>query len=271
MKKLLLFCGLACLLASCSKYQINTVSSTTTKKDLNSGDFVFENDTLAIVYRFNGQNAPLRVQIKNKLNDPLYIDWKRSSLIVKDQAINYMGNIIKIGGSFESSKDPLFSNLNYRTGTLDASATLPEESSFIPPHAMIDKVLLNVTDNFLSVSDDMFQKRLAYSKKGDESFYVKSAAFTKDNSPLVFRSYLTIYIDKGKESKMIPSQQEFYISESIQTARSPKSTEFYMGDRSDVFYNSKTTGYGKVIALTAVVGVVGATAALTDATKPKDK
>ena len=164
-EKLLLFCGLACLLASCSKYQINTVSSTTTKKDLNSGDFIFENDTLAIVYRFNGQNAPLRIQIKNKLNDPLYIDWKRSSLIVKDQAINYMGNKIKIDGSFESSKDLLFSNLNYSTGTLDASATLPEESSFIPPHAMIDKVLLNVTDNFLSVSDNVFQKRLAYLKK----------------------------------------------------------------------------------------------------------
>ncbi|WP_316834151.1 hypothetical protein [Pedobacter nutrimenti] len=70
---------------------------------------------------------------------------------------------------------------------------------------------------------------------------------------------------------MIPSQQEFYISESIQTARNPKNTEFYMGDRSDVFYSSKTTGYGKAIALTAVVGVVGATAALADATKPKDK
>lgn len=67
---------------------------------------------------------------------------------------------------------------------------------------------------------------------------------------------------------MTPSRQEFYISESIQIARNPKNTEFYTGDRSDVFYNSKTTGYGKVIALTAVVGP---TAALADATKPKDK
>jgi hypothetical protein len=69
---------------------------------------------------------------------------------------------------------------------------------------------------------------------------------------------------------MSPSQQEFYISESIQ-ARNPKNTEFYIGDRSDVFYSSKTMGYGKVITLTAVVGVVGATAALADTTKPKDK
>jgi len=67
---------------------------------------------------------------------------------------------------------------------------------------------------------------------------------------------------------MSPSQQEFYISESIQTARNPKNTEFYMGDRSDVFYSSKTMGYGKVITLTAVVG---AKEALADATKPKDK
>ena len=53
------------------------------------GDFVQENDTVRISYRFWGENAPVTITIYNKLDEPLYVDWGRSALIIDDVATTY--------------------------------------------------------------------------------------------------------------------------------------------------------------------------------------
>lgn len=64
------------LLTSCSKYQINMLSSTNAVKDEQTGVFNVENDSVKISYSFYGKNAPVSIQVFNKSDKPLYIDWQ---------------------------------------------------------------------------------------------------------------------------------------------------------------------------------------------------
>ena len=82
----------ACVLVSCSTYQVNVLSSTNTTKDDKTGVFNFENDSVKITYSFYGNNAPVSIQVFNKLDKPLYIDWQRSAAIIGDNAVSYMPN-----------------------------------------------------------------------------------------------------------------------------------------------------------------------------------
>ncbi|HZY80529.1 MAG TPA: hypothetical protein VFE50_13470 [Cyclobacteriaceae bacterium] len=63
--------------SSCQIYQTNLL-----KSDISGTDkepFTFENDTLRVSYSFNDRSA--RIKIFNKSDNPLYIDWTRSSVI----------------------------------------------------------------------------------------------------------------------------------------------------------------------------------------------
>ncbi|HEX8607086.1 MAG TPA: hypothetical protein VF679_00445, partial [Pedobacter sp.] len=54
-------------ITSCSKYYISTLSSTNALKDERTGQFNIENDSVQVTYSFAGQNAPVKITVKNKL------------------------------------------------------------------------------------------------------------------------------------------------------------------------------------------------------------
>lgn len=264
MKNVFILGSIICLLSACSKYQIHTLSSLKTPKDEQTGDFIVKNDTLEIVYKFKGENGPLEVEIKNKLDEPLYVNWKKSALILGDQAISYSGNKIALDGKYSGSSDGLFfRDYQIQSGRITGTATVPEDIAFIPPHAKIDKKLLNVTAGFISLAKDSLKKLRVYQLEGEASYNVKIARFSRENSPLIFKSYITLYLEKDKNLQVLPYEQEFYVSQSIQTGRKPKTTEFYKANRSDIFYNFEPTGYGKTMAVAGGVVLLGAMSATT--------
>ena len=84
MKKnlLLQFLFSAILFGSCSTYvQIYYLDSKDVSKV--NEDFVFENDTVKISYFFWAKRGVIAFEIFNKLDKPLYVDWKKSSYIYK--------------------------------------------------------------------------------------------------------------------------------------------------------------------------------------------
>ena len=90
MKKQLLLISLLCLIlfSSCETYiQLYHLESKTVKKE--NDTFIFENDTLKITYSFWGNRGVLAFEIYNKLAKPIYVDWKKSSFIYKDQKLNF--------------------------------------------------------------------------------------------------------------------------------------------------------------------------------------
>src|ERR1700761_1165781 len=146
------------LVTSCSKYQINLVSSSNISKDQETGQFKMENDSVKITYSFLGSNTAMQLDVFNKLNEPLYIDWGRSSLIVDNKAYNYADNSVQL--SADISKTTIGNkNFSITQGDINATATLPKNVSFIPPHSAISHNLTGVA-NYSSnaINDSVFIK-----------------------------------------------------------------------------------------------------------------
>jgi hypothetical protein len=258
---LLLF--LPILFASCSRYQYATISSSNMNLS-NNHEFVAENDTLRLVYNFSGRNAPVRLVIENKLNVPVYVDWRQSALIVNDKAISYVPNEVPIIGALNTAGIKWDAVNSSSSGTLNAVATLPASLDFIPPHSRIAKNPMGVTNRAIkSIPDSAVKKIQIPTEEG--SFWAKQSTFTEASSPMRFRSYLTISVGEAG-AKPQALEHGFYISELVTTGLGPESFGYIQRNEGNRYYIKETTGFGKaatgfgVIAGTAVV--YGAAAAL---------
>jgi hypothetical protein len=257
MKKLLFPAIIACSFAitSCSRYQVNLISSTNANKNQQTGDFEFENDSVKISYSFFGENAPVNVSVYNKLNNPLYI--------------SYAANDIAITGNVNAQTDhyrvanPAFGTSSYTSGNINAVANLPQHSTFLPPHSQGSNASVHLTNGFLVVPDSAFSNdKMPHRYPDPDVQKVKTAVFEKVNSPLVFKSYLTLYLVNGNEVKPVTYQQDFYVSKSFTTTTEPNTFQGFEQKRGDYFISSKPTGYAGVAAGVGVAAVVVGGAAL---------
>jgi hypothetical protein len=125
---------------------------------------------------------------------------------------------------------------------------------FLPPHAYVTKELIGITNQALeSLPDSIFSRKSLQSMEGYSQ--VKLASFTADNSPLVFKSYLTLMVGDTL-AKPMSCQHRFYVSELVKTDLPP---QMFLGDtRADRFYVIKGQQVStRPVAMTG--GVKGAT------------
>lgn len=262
MKKLMILLGTALFLSSCSKYYVSTLESSNTKKSEETGAFIFENDTLAVTYNFNGQNAPINIEFYNKLNQPLYIDWQKSALIKGDRAISFSGKIINFQGSLSGSSSSYnnrgnLTDVSYQDAKLKGNATLPEEISFIPPKSKITKIPLKLAEqhNYKTLADSLYER--SFITLNDRAgVWGKSASFNSKNSPLSFKSYLTLYTEQDNKRKDFAIVQDFYLSGLLKAYVNPKSMTGLATNPGNIFYNSESTGYGKAMTGLAIGAIV---------------
>src|SRR5262245_26745583 len=115
---------LFCVSCASTTYQYSTISSPDLVKN-DRNEFVVENDSLKLVYSFNGKNGPVHITIQNKLTVPVYIDWQRSAIIVRDKFKPYATSEMKIQGSYDGST---FRSSGYgvNSGEIQATAVLPQ-------------------------------------------------------------------------------------------------------------------------------------------------
>jgi hypothetical protein len=255
---------LSCLLilfASCTRYQYATINSQGLTKN-EKQEFVAENDTLRLVYNFNGKDAPIHLTIENKLNVPVHIDWRQSSLIVNNKAVSYVPDHMPVSGVISTSG---YGSTSYTSssGTIDAKVAVPPVVDFIPPHSYIIKNPMGVTNRSVILPDSTLHREKITHSDGTY-YFIKRATFTEATSPLRFRSYLTVTVGEAN-SKLVVYEHIFYVSELVNTGLSPENfgSDISKGNR---YHVRETTGFGRaatgfgVIAGTAVI--VGATAAL---------
>jgi hypothetical protein len=254
------------LFASCTRYQYVTINSS--QLSLNDKqEFVAENDTLRLTYNFHGEDAPIHLTIENKLDVPVYIDWRQSSLVVNDKAVSYVPEHMSLSGFISNSGV----NYNSRTvsytsssGTIDAKVAVPPAVDFIPPHSYINKNPMGLTNRSLIVADSVFHREKGTTPEG-VIYAVKKASFTEASSPLRFRSYLTVTVGQA-DGKPLAYEHVFYLSELVSSGHAPE----FFGDRfyfkGNRYYVKESTGFGRaatgfgVIAGTAVIA--GAAAAI---------
>jgi hypothetical protein len=232
--------GAALLLSfsSCSVYQMNTISSPTLVPNPKNGAFVQENDSLRISYTFGAQQAPpIAIEIFNKLNEPLIIDWQRSALVYNGSTISYVSN----KGSFEASSGGYSYNVTPRVGiagsTTTGQFTLPAHVDFIPPHASVKSVPAHLPGDLLfTIPDTAFHAFPLALRDNTAPAKAYKAAFTNTNSPLVFTSYLTFYNNNKDNATTVAYQHQFFVSEIVQTKAIPENTYYLQEQPGQRFY-----------------------------------
>ena len=237
-------------LSSCSTYQMSTISSTSTKLD-STGVFRAENDSLRLTYNFKGENQPLNIEVFNKLNEPLYVNWAKSALIAGDKAYSFTGDEIKISGS-TSSVSTQFTRRgdSYTDGTIKATAKVSQAESFIPPHSSITKTVYVLKDaEMAELQKADFKKTYLNYDDGSGQATGKRANYAAANSPLTFRSYLTLYTLRENQVNTFSLEDVFFVSSIVQTGVNPNDLYEFKNNKGDLIVNSRITGYGETISL----------------------
>lgn len=252
-------------LTSCSStYYYSTLKSDSenTWKD-DDGYFITEMDSLDIIHSFKGENAPIMISVFNRGKQPLYIDWSRSSVIIDGVANSYSRSIVPVSRSDTGNTDSVMDD-NYSTPMV----SLPDNVTFIPPLSRINYQTLSLANFGFEQIDN---KEYRNGKMGDKDGYssnIRVINFAISDSPLIFRSYLTLY----REPKVpLIVDEEFYMSSLIKTKSiTPSSMHASLFDRGDMFYiriepNNK---FGEILlGTTLLVGVVVLDAALSNSSQ----
>ena len=255
MKKLFLLLFIPLALSGCSTYYFTTVKPYNAPNQINKdGSYtsVSENK-IEVTYSFRNRNGNIVFDINNQSDDPLFVDWNRSSLIIEHHAANIKKN-----------QSPLPQNIPftiYQFGDVNAPVVtdnrtgrvvLPQDDLFIPPYtkASYSPMSLSRVMNEKIVPDSLYSKKMI----GEST--VKYIDFSEENTPLMFRSYLTIVNDRNETQTIF--EDYFYVAGII---RSGSANILFMNDvrnRGDIFFfeveNKTATTIGWVVAGVAVVG-----------------
>jgi hypothetical protein len=224
------------LFNSCAGYKYYTVNSAGVAQNDNH-EFVIENDSLRLVYNFNGFNAPVNITIQNKLSVPVYIDWQRSALIVNDQAISYVPSEMRIDGGFNGTSYKYGNSSGYKTtsGHIQATASLPPSVDFMPPQTYLTKRQLSIPNSFIEQVPETAFHREKYKVMEGRTVFVKRANFTEATTPLRFRSYLTIMVGEVT-TKPLNLEHSFYVSELMTTGTVPTDMHIISAGKGNMFY-----------------------------------
>jgi hypothetical protein len=238
------------LFSACSHYQYNTISSSNLRLN-DKRELVAENDTMRIVYNFNGRSAPVRISFENKLDVPIFIDWQRSALMVGKNIFNYMPGRASLQAEINNLS--LTSNSATTTHTITGSIVLPETMEFIPPRSHTFKTPMYLPGRSIGKLPDSVRHRVRV-PSGSKTQKVRMARFTEENSPLKFRSYITYMIGEPA-TRPVAHEHYFYVSESMITNKN----QFYFQDKlydGNRYFMGSSAGAGMVFGWLVLGGIV---------------
>ena len=183
---------------------------------------VLDNDTLTLRYNFASERGLMHITLVNKLNQPLYVDWKRSSFIVGQDKFDYWYDVasIQLYGSTYTNRYS-----HYAIGSINGTISKDDQVGFIPPQTKLDK------QQFVLVPNGPLQLAGPFKIEQEQSNTVDRRkpvdvmvyAYSVDQSPLTFRNYLTLSTDKdfrtefhidtkfwASDVKVLPQEQLLY-------------------------------------------------------------
>ena len=230
----------------CESYQYISVDSLLPHND--QYEYMNENDTVSVTYRFSGFNCPITIVVYNKLSCPIYIDWSKSALIIDDQRNSYWKDEASFRSNSSSYEVHWTDNLNTAYTEMGGTIQRQEQISFIPPHSEITQIRINLNSSFI-----LLDPKNGIRNSSDAG---RTYLFDKDNTPLNFRSFLTLSVGQDFSSP-IYMDDKFWVSSVLQTTYGPTNFPYKPANQ---FYLSKTTDFGKAagwITALALLGFLG--------------
>ncbi len=193
------------LLASCTpNIQVVTLRGSNVQP-VEEG-LVLDNDTLTLRYNFASERGRMHLSIVNKLDRPLYIDWKRSSFIIGQDKVDYWRDVSDVQLSGASSSSSLY----YMSGQLSRDDAV----GFIPPQTKLEKQQFVIVPNGTLRLPGTFTIEQEKANWVDRKKLVDVRLYAYDDaqSPLTFRNYLTLSTDKDFKTEF-HSDTKFWASD----------------------------------------------------------
>lgn len=242
--------------SNCSTYQYLTLDSSQLSKN-DKKQFVWENDTLRLIYDFNGPGGPMAVQIYNKTSQPLYVNWKKSAIIRDQHSTSLFDRNVLIDGSMGSYTFHRFGAISASTGSFTASFSLPEGVDFIPPNSAIDKGLLAIAQSgaLVSVVPDSAPTSTIWDPTGLNDVRYRRVTYSEDRSPIRFNSYITFVLGSDN-SREFAENHSFFVNEVVQANAEPKAFALYRHEGDALFIEAprnKTSGSNTIVSPEATV------------------
>jgi hypothetical protein len=218
-------------LCACSKYAqiIHAAPHPSSPNLVDDGEkLVFENDTLRIVYSFWQNRGVMSFGVFNKLNVPLYLDWKKSSYVESSMKLDYYREReVRVSVS-ESQYFVNSTNLNLATVPFFSSNTTgvqtvskEERVTFIPPKSGIVRKYFKLFPKLTHFSIAGSIEEVIPAPTSNVQIKVKSLLATPDKSKFRFRNFLTFSTKETFENEFFVNN-EFYINKVV----TMKSSEF---------------------------------------------
>jgi hypothetical protein len=205
-------------ISGCSQYQYITIKSGLTQNE--KKEFYTENDTVQLKYSFAGNNCPINIEVHNKLSQPIYIDFTKSSLIIDN---------VQIDNPYYFSNPTEFIAPESTT----TITGIPLENKFIEVSPRDSQEIVNIP------TEEGYKKEIKY-------------LYNLQNSPLYFRSYMTIST-RNDFSVETNFDNPFWISGVRQTLDSPSTNDY---QKPNQFILRRTTGFGKFMGWTATISLI---------------
>jgi hypothetical protein len=182
---------------------------------------VLDNDTLTLTFDFYQDRGLMRITMVNKLNVPLYVDWKQSALIMGQNKIDYWYDVadVSLDGLADGGINPRYSNYYW----LNLSGTIAREDriEFMPPRTQIVKQRFMIVPKPTSLRlEGQFAvvEQRPTSEGRQKPFPAHQYTFTPDQSPLRFRNYLTLSTDRDFKTQF-HLDTDFYATEVVVMSR----------------------------------------------------
>lgn len=181
MKSLFALLTLSTYLTACTTYQYYSMTGDLPLAEDQS--FHFTSNAVEVNYKF-GENGILIMDICNRSDAMIFIDWERSSLIFNQETIPFPQDEAYFQGN-ASYNHPLGQDFE---GVIQSNP----HRRYIPPKTRLkESVHLNFA-NYLNLNETIFEENTVTGS-------TKTYRYSKDNSPFAFQTYL--YFSDLKEKK----------------------------------------------------------------------
>ncbi|MFD2572789.1 hypothetical protein ACFSUS_19265 [Spirosoma soli] len=164
---------------------------------------VLDNDTLTLRYNFSSERGQMHISLVNKLNKPLYVDWKRSAFIIGQDKLDYWYDVADVNLA-TSSFSPWYGR--YRIGSITGTITKDDPVTFIPPQTKIDKQQFVVFPNGtlrLPGKPEVVEEKSVVNPSRKKPIAISVFNYSVDQSPFQFRNYLTLSTDKDFKNEFV--------------------------------------------------------------------
>ncbi len=232
------------IMSSCSKvFQVYDVASKDLKKE--SRMFVYEDDTVKVLYNFWDKNGRMMFAVQNKLSKPITIDWKKSKFSRNGMMLPYWKDESRVKTAGQASTWGFGNGLNiwgFTTYSSNSVISRDVENTYLVPDAWTERYdyeIVEDPDEKISNSIEELAKRgvpksdrarvkKQLEKEAKATYENDPLTFIPDQSPHKFRNYITITVE-DEASKVKSVDNSFYVSavesSSVRKGKTFRSTE----------------------------------------------